>query len=488
MVRLFFSGLTWVAVLGALCGRAQGAGFEILDPGIVSMGRAGAYVARADDLSAMEANPAGLSKQTGPIFQVGLGLARLDLTFTRRGSGDFVNLEGRQVRDPALDPETGGPFAAVSPSGAGSLTPAPFLVGAWGNAFRVPGLTLALGLLPSSFVVGRGYPETGPQRYLTRKTDGVMLFYGVAVAFRFHRLFSVGATLLNGFVKTEREVAVRPFAQPYNDVTENEDRFEDHVFKLSVGDALIPVLRLGLLSAPLPWLELGLSARWPVSLSASGSLGYRPPENPAFQESFVACDRYPQPCAGAAQLGVEQRLPWILRLGARWVQPRFDVEFDAALELWSRASVTDIRPQAVFVQVRDGIPDPPVKIENTRLDRKLQDVLSLRLGGDVRVLEPLSLRAGVFRASSALPSSHESFSLDFPFSSHWGVACGASYAIVSGWGVSVAYQHIFQPQVRVTRGTVQQMTATRPNLGNVINNGQYEVGVDVLGVSLEGRI
>lgn len=488
-ITQFARCLALSAVLLGELAEARASGLEVADVGTTALGRGNAFVARADDASAFHYNPAGLAKGHGLSLLLSVNVFRLDLDFTRQGSGRVVSIDGRKARDPAFDPNTREPFATVSPSTGGSFGPVPMLVASVGDAFHVKGLAVAVGALPPSTISGRGYPSDGSQRYAAGKAEGAFLYYGAAVAYEITPSLRIGATLLNASAKAKLALPVRPAAMPEDDVLQNENSFEDHTFKLGVADWFIPTASLGLEGQPTSWLDLGLSARLPASIDAQGTLGYAPPENKAFADSYVACgDSRNGSCRGEGRLRLQQRMPWVVRAGARYVGRRFDVELDAIYERWSRADRTTIIPDATFVIVQTGVAPTVIKLAPASLDRGLHDTVTLRLGGDYDLLrDVLTVRAGSFYSPSAYPADNATFNLDVPFATQVGLSVGATYSPSPGFRVSAAYAHIFQSDVRVQQGVVQQLTATDPNRGNVVNNGLYRVALDVFGLSIEGR-
>src|SRR5579862_3129310 len=74
----------WAAVLSAIApGRARAAGVYFSDRGARPMGRAGAYVAGADDLGAAWYNPAGLA-EAGTSVLVDFGYLHFTDSYTRQ--------------------------------------------------------------------------------------------------------------------------------------------------------------------------------------------------------------------------------------------------------------------------------------------------------------------------------------------------------------------------------------------------------------------
>jgi len=87
--RLFCSGLCVLF----LSGTAQASGFSIFEQGARGMGIAGAFAARAADLSAIFHNPAGLAQLYGTHVQFGTTLITMQSEFTRAGTYEQAKIE-----------------------------------------------------------------------------------------------------------------------------------------------------------------------------------------------------------------------------------------------------------------------------------------------------------------------------------------------------------------------------------------------------------
>jgi len=468
------------AVLSAP-GPAVAGGLEVADLGTVALGRGTAFTARADNPSAFHYNPAGLSKLPGLHLLLSGNVVNLNLEYQRSGSGEPVLIDGWEVADPALDysggPE-GVPFATVSSDRR--FGPAPLVVLSWGDAFDVDGLALAIGLTtPSSFGMP-SYPEGGPQRYALREAEFLIVYPGLGASYAVNRYFQIGAVFVAGVAKLEQSQAIRLLPQPGNTITYNEHAEGDASLRIDTLDPFMPTAIIGVLTHPLDWLEIGVALKLPMKVEAAGKVHYRAPISDLPDSRLVP---------GRNGVTVRQTFPWVLRTGVRYIHERFDVELDFVYEGWSMLDSFEVEMDA---DLDDGMSTQP--LPDVDVPKHFRDAWSLRLGGDVEVWPGhLAIRLGCFYQATAYPENRDTFSLDFPYDDQIGVGGGLTWHAFSHLDVHAGYLHVFQPDVRVTEGIVQQQgmpldTAEGPvAIGNTVNNGLYEVDLNIFGASLEAH-
>jgi len=482
------------AVVAGVClapAVAHAGGFEVPDLGTVGIGRGGAFTARADNLSAFHYNPAGLAKLPGPHVLISGNVVRLSNRFSRRGSGQPVQLPGNEdgveVLDPALDVNTGDPFATVQ-NGA-QFGPSPLFVVSWGDV-GVEGLSLQFGVAPPVGFGSHDWPDQGAQRYTITKGDFLFFSMGAGASYRFNEYFSIGANFLAGRFSAEFDVNTRSGA---TGAMQNENIDGDATSTVSVSDKFVPSAQIGVMSQPLPWLELGASVRLPYQTRATGTLSYSPSE--VTPDAVLATD---------ARVELGQTFPTVLRMGARYIHRRFDIELDYVFENYGSVDRIDVRfsnPAGDFTPDQFDNPDllyldtfgngtVYAPIISTPPPLQFRDVHQLRLGSDIEVIPGhLTVRSGAFVSTSAYPEGHTTYSIRFPFSAQLGVGGGLTWHIIRQLDLSAGVLHIFQRDV-IVDGGIAQANAFRfpddPNIyGNVVNNGKYETGLDIFGLSLE---
>jgi long-subunit fatty acid transport protein len=486
------SSIAIVAVTALLSSHALAGGLEVPDLGTVAIGRGTAFVAKADNLSAFYYNPAGLSKSKGPNLLVSGNLVHMSLDYQRAG-GDPMVIDGMTVSNPAMDYSNISPVDGVfDPEEYGSVSlkshigPAPMLVFNWGDAFRVEGLALSLGLVPPSSFGTPKYDESGPQRYLMREAHFLMMFPGVGVSYAINRYIQVGGVFLSGMGFFEQHLAIRPAPVLSDPISYNEDLGGDADLRIDVKDLFMPTGILGVLSNPLDWLEIGAAVKFPVKIEASGKAEYTAPAVDLPNSSFVE---------GRDKVTLRQSFPWMVRAGARYVHELFDIEADFVWENWSSLKEFEIDMEADLNQDTSIENGAIVEMPDAAVPKNFRDTYSVRLGGDVAVWpKHLTLRAGAYYQSSAYPENYDTFNLDFPFAEQVGVGGGLTWHAWKHLDVNAGFLHVFQFDVEVENGIVQQQglpydsgEGGLKDIGNTVNNGLYEVSMNLFGVSLEAH-
>lgn len=477
-------------------------GLEFPAYGTVGTGRASAFTARADDLTAIYYNPAGLVHSRGPLTVLyNHSASRLDMSYERRAWDHAA--------------ESWHDFgAAGSPNpvsnGAGWFLKGGFM--ALASDLGTERFSLAAGVYGPSSIGQVSYPEDGAQRYQLVERDVLMLFYTLSGAWRFSDNFSLG-------------VSLQWVDMPYSRYTLMIDGYNDNHYRpfgsdqdllstLDVADRFTFSAILGAWWRPWPFLEVGLAGRViPINVEAEGTMSLEPvgdmvqPEQ-AGLENWALLDCEPGQAAAdcretnAARLGLT--IPPNLRLGVRYVHRRgarecFDLELDATYEFWSMLNKFDVSTDAshVLLELRGGsIAHRP--IAGMSVPKNYRDAFGLRVGGDLHVMPQwLTLRAGgLFETGAADPAYAN---VDFAPFQRFGVSTG----LTSRWrgvALSFAYMHIFQADVTVSESDAKLLQhrpselcssdetfcdgdyggATAP----AANSGVFKSGYDILSVGL----
>ncbi len=496
--------VSWV--LFFISGPLGATGFEFADIGQLALGRGFAYVARADGPEAFHYNPAGLAKLRGLSVQLGGTFVGARLAFDRRGSGYICRAdtyaclyplgEGEDVYDPARDqgPYALDPLGDVNKGGAPYKTakmdrmnplPLPLLSVNYGGLFGVDGLAVGVGVTsPSSFGSLR-FSADGAQRYTLIESDIKAVLFGVGLAYGPSRYFRVGAVFNAAFLDARLSQATQTVASPRR-AGQNELLEDDVHVRVSVTDPMTPTGTFGVISQPFDLLELGAALRLPVGFRARGRASITPSESSPDLK-----------LVGDGRVVLEHRLPLVARFGARFVQPRFDVEVNYIFERTGQISKTPLIMKDVVVD--NGLGDL-ITFHDVDIPFRFRDAHGVRVGGDVVVLPGrLSLRGGAFYAGTAYPDNHETFSVLFPYARQVGLTAGFSVWLwrdqrepSRAFIVHAGYGHIFQQSVTVTHGVAQQNVVRDapddPSAGNIVNNGRYDAGFDLFGLTIEARL
>lgn len=517
-VHLFFSIL--ILLLISTADKAWAGGQEVGDLGTVALGRGTAFVARADNLSSFYYNPAGLSKSKGPNLLIGTNIYHQEVDFHRSGSGRHIRLtDGKLdysrpctstdlalsncVFDPAMDYSNGisEPQEFQSVSLEEQFSPSPLLIFGWGGIGPWEDLALAVGLLTPPGFSTPVYPEQGAQRYIIREGNLTAVLPGIGISYAFSRYFQIGGVFLSGIGVFEQNQAIRLTLQPQH-VHYNENSDGDADFSFQIEDLFVPTGILGVLSHPQEWFEIGISVKLPVHYRTEGSLTYTAPSKDMPDSLMVP---------GKDSVYMSQLYPWMLRTGVRYIHRYFDIEVDYVWENWSafRAEYeidAEVDQDGEFREDENG--NKVARgvsydfVASGEFVKNYQDSHSVRIGSDVEVLpKTLVARLGAFYTSSAYPDNYDTFTIDVPYGDEFGVSCGVTWHALEFLSVHAGYMHIFQLDVKVTEGIIQQLGPTTEDaptevdgvtedrdLGNVVNNGSYSVSLNMFGLSFEGHI
>lgn len=509
-------------VLTPASGRAGG--FSYPDLGAAALSRAGAFVARADDPSALWYNPAGAALAPGTTLLVDVNIFNENIRFQRRVYAAYG--ADRRLAVPVdrypHDPTQRMPEVQND----NSPFPIPF-VGLTGDLglgiLRRNRLALLLGIFGPNAHPRRSYPSScepgvspcrppsdparavpNPARYDTLATDILVLNPSLGLAWRPLPWLSLGATFQAAFARFSIEKAVAAIwtsrgGQP------TEDPAQDLGVRIDARDSFTPSGILGLHLRPLRFLELGVAAQLPLVHRCVGEAKITIPGT-VLGAGSVYADPNPAP------VEVELRFPWVVRSGVRFVlrdgegRERFDLELDL---VWESTSTLD----ALVVETDTklgftGFADSALRIRAIEQRYDWQDTWSLRLGGSYRFrLRPgleLLLRAGGFYESAAEPD--ETTRLDFLPLARLGLTAGLGLE----WGrfrFSAGYARILHETRTVAPdagdrrvGTCAssggkegcgseaiQIVPIAPNVGKPVGDGTYAYSIDMvtLGVTVQ---
>jgi long-chain fatty acid transport protein len=411
------------------------------DLGAVALGQGGAFIAAPDTLASAWYNPAGLTRLRGLNVELEGGLISCPLSFDLAGSGgrpSSVHVENLNPRLPA------GFFGAS-------------------YDFGVPDLTLGVfAYVPSSSHYE--FDPQGPQRFQAVGGSYRLAFFHAAVAYRLFERLSLGAALGPTYFSATQQntISVAPAGDP-----ESPDWAVP--VNLAVRSPLFLSMNLGASFQITPALAVGASVMPPFNIAATGTVGFTLPPSIA-KLATVEGDR----------LDALLRFPLIARAGVRYAPlPELSLEVASVYEGWSRLKAFELNPHisvslpALGFQKQDL---PPIS-----LTKNYRDVISLRLGGEWRVREWLTARAGGFFESPG--SSTEYFDITAPEANKFGATVGAS-ARVGPVFIDFAYAHVFIPDVTVGDSQNRVDNVLVPANTVAIGNGVYRFSFDYFHLGL----
>lgn len=424
---------TWVSaalVALALPFRALAGGFEIADQGPKAAGRAGAFTVLADDVSAMDYNPAGLALIRGTRFF-------LANRFT------FSHEEFRRARTLDWSDAAGGVPRLVTFEAVKNLVPVQPLGPMVGVAsdFGLKDWAFAFGVYGPPGTISQAFPLDGPQKYMLVEREVVILYYTLAVAWKHRDDFAVGASLQWVDVPTMKFSLVVDGNSSPRLVNPVSSRF-DMESRFAGSDRVGFTTILGLWYRPFPRLEFAFSGRIvPVPIRASGRLAVNPLALNLSKPPVLTRGGNPDDA-----VTFSFTLPIRLRAGVRWAPlDLFDLELDLGYESWSMVDAFVLDGEGLVAEVL-GQKTPIGKIA---IQRNWRDTWSVRLGGDLNLWPGrFAARAGMFYESAAVPDAYAY--VDVMSFHRLGTAVGFTLAIVKGLDLSAAYTYVFQMPVVVT--------------------------------------
>ncbi|MFI5299922.1 MAG: OmpP1/FadL family transporter [Polyangiales bacterium] len=462
---------TLIAASATMTTTARSAGLYFSDRGVRPMGRAGAFVAGADDLGATWYNPAGIV-DAGPSFLADFAWLRFSDSYTRQLQ--VVDADGtiRNVNSPTIQ-------------GSSPVLPLPTLVGSfaldddrrWIVALGVLAPYVALASYPDALADG----SPSPARYTLGSFNGSALALpGAWIAWKPVEWLRVGAGVmaLAGIF----ESTITFSASPQDRLLGAPEQPEfDAASQVRAGPIFAPSVSGGVIVEPDPHVRIGLSAQSPFYVDAPATIKVRLPSDVAFDGASINGD----------QARISFTLPGIFRAGVE-VRPLHDgrdlrIELAYVREFWGEHQTIEIKPQGMTITGITAGP-PSVTFPNISIPRGFQDSNSFRLGaeGSVKVSGyRVDLRGGVAYESSAVPADYLSLSsLDF---TKIYVMSGGSLHIGKRWRFDAVLGHTFASTTYVDPATAQ-IPRINPLKGNApmeaVNGGTYGATADLIGVGM----
>lgn len=475
MIRVKAKALLLASAASALLfttSNAGAAGLYFPDRGVRPLGRAGAFVAGADDLGAVAYNIAGTYDAGSALF--------LDASWV-----NFASEYQRQSLLRQVDPNTGetvGEYVKTYPTVNGST---PFLpIPTLAASFQPhPQWVLSLGVY-APYAGLPSYPETvegkpAPQRYSLLSLNGSALaFIGAGAAFAPNKewRFGLSAGVLAG---TFQATVNFSGCVPETFFCANEDPEWDVLAELKAVPIVAPTGQIGAIWIPSPKLRAGLSFQLPVFVRAGATIRTRLPQAAVFEQASQEGE--------AADIAFD--LPWNIKAGVelRLIE-NLRLEVAGAFEQWGMHDKIRVDPKGVALKNIAAFPET-YYLPSIDLPRNFQDSFSVRAGGEysVNLLDlGWDFRAGVSYESSAVPTDYlHVLTLD---SDKVSTAVGLSVHI-GKVRLDAVYAHVFFVDRTVDPRTakiaqVAPVTANAPVYPNYINGGNYASRGDVVGLGI----
>ncbi|MCP4447026.1 MAG: hypothetical protein GY811_17010 [Myxococcales bacterium] len=406
--------LVWLALEGS----AAAGGLFVPGAGPSAQGRAGAFVARADDPTTMSHNPAGFAKQDGTQLYVGSNFLRYVLSYQRSGSYEAPGAGEDDL------PYEGQPFPKVENDGDAAIGPLgsqvlpTFVVTSdlghpeWPVRFAV-GL-YSVQAFPSrrygrDVTLDSGQVVPAPQRYDVVSQEIILSAPSLAVTYSPTDTIDIGVRGSWGLGSFKGSKTV--WTLPNYEESPNRDA----IFTLTEAkDNFIPTMGLGVLYRPSNSFEFGAAWNSQGQIDAKGT-GSSEITGTPFGDATVQVIPRPDDIALCGPGGVTGELKACVSLtlaqnatvGGRWIhreadgREKADIELNVKWEDWSVANKSTVQVDGM-VDVTGGL------LETVANPHGYQDVISTRLGGGYRIdvaKGRLEVRAGVAYDTKTAPAS-----------------------------------------------------------------------------------
>ncbi len=424
MKRFTLSGL--MALLVSLLSSSMifGAGFQIPEQGVASMGMGMAGIGKADDLAAIYHNPAGLATQKGTNLYVDVAGIGPRATYTRPG---FAGEDNKS-----------------------DLIPVPLMAVASDFGGRLDQIIVAFAV-NAPFGLRNEYDATGPQRYLSTNISLATAYVGPYVGWQLSPQLAVGAGVQYVYATAEIEQRIN-YGGALNPALNENQAYDGNLLIDNASDHGVAA-NIGLLWKPTEQVQLGLSWHSGIDLNIDGDATLTIPAAVTQISGGLM-----QSLSTQGQTTVS--LPQTLGAGVAF-QPlsALTIVADVNWINWSVYKNIDF----TFDQNTPYFPDK----ENPR---DWEDSIALRLGAEYLVTEQIALRAGYLFDQSPIPT--DSLGPELPTGDRNGITFGAGYQW-ERFAVDVAYAHLF----------IEDRTVTE-TIRDPEPFGDYESSANIFGASL----
>jgi len=383
---------------------------------------------RADDLSAMDYNPAGLARLRGTRFYYSHRVVYSDIEYRRARTLDWSDA-------------THGVPRLVDFEHVNNEVPWNFLgtMVALSSDFGRDDFTLAAGFYGPPAVGHYKFPRYGPQRYQMIEQDVLVLFYNLSGAWKYKDTFGLGVSLQWVDVpKFNFELVVDGNLAPRL-VNPDQSSFDINT-RVEGSDRAGFTTIVGAWWKPVANLEVAFAGRIiPIRIDNRSKL-YLEADHLALSEPISITN---MDGVDNNDVTFSMAFPIKLRMGVRYIhelargRELFDVELGLHYERWS---ILD--SYTMTADIVTEVAGQSLELNTVEITRNYQDTFQVRLGTDVNVVPGwLALRAGFAYETPAIPKGYEF--LD-SFSYHR-LAPSAGFTL-SLWKfhLSAAYTYVWQ--------------------------------------------
>jgi long-chain fatty acid transport protein len=414
---------------------ALAAGYFNGAKGARAAGRAGAFTARADDLSAVSFNPAGLSHVEGTLIQVGNRFSYNAHSYQRAPTLDWGDTDSgipRYVEFAEVANEE--PWQLLDP-----------IVGV-ASKLGLRDWTFALAAFAPAGVAREVYPIGGGQRYMMVHREAIILNYSASAAWQFRKTFGLGGSL-QWIAVPKLEYALVIDGSPYPKTGNPVESDLDMLATTEGADYFTLNAVLGAWYRPARFLELGVSGQVvPSQMSTDSKLSVKAVDPGLVGDVELLRDGEP-----ADDVRITFPMPLTFRAGARYRhldgdRELFDLELDATYETWSRVERFVVESNELVANYQEQL----VPIGRIEIEKQWRDTLTLALGGDYALLPGrFTARGGAYYETAVAEDAYAN--VDFAGGPFLGFALGGSLYF-GRLELAAAYEYRHQPTLSVAEG------------------------------------
>jgi long-chain fatty acid transport protein len=427
--------LTTILIVMVTAG-SFGAGFQIPEQGGASMGMGMTGIGKADDLSAVYHNPAGLTQLKGNHVYFGLAGIAPKATYTR------TDFDGEDTKD--------------------DLIPIPLLAFSTDFGGRFEHLVAAFAV-NAPFGLRDEYDKLGAQRYITTHISLATVYTGPYAAWQITPKVSIGGGVQYVYATAELGQKINyggalylqalQLAPALADPRMNENPDLDGI--LEVEDATDSGFagNIGILVMPTDNLQLGLSWRSGIDLDIEGDATLTVPDMVTLLSGGLM-----QSYETAGKVTIS--LPQTIGAGISY-QPREDLTIASDIN-WINWSV--------YEDIDFDFENNTLFLPDAANPRDWEDALAFRIGAEYLLANRYALRAGYIHDQTPIPD--KTHGPELPTSNRNTITIGFGYQ----WNhvaVDLAYAHMF-----IDDRTVEE------SLRNPEPVGTYECSANIFGISL----
>ncbi len=413
---------TMLLLTAILAVQALAGGFQLNEQGARAMAQGGAFAARANDLSAIFFNPAGLAYQQGFGAYIGgtMFLPKSSFTSPAGKSTDMVSQT--------------------------FITPSVYLGYGLEN-----GLAFGVGFL-APFGLGTEWPAGWDGRYTALKTDLQHLAINPTIAYKVSDAFMLGA----GVSYTFSKVTLKYNFPTYSSLAPPTPSATDGLVELDADGNAIS-FNAGAIFKPAPEVSIGASYRHSTKTDFDGTAKFT---------SAQALTSFFPGGTGKTTITIPNQL---------WVGIAYDISKEFTIEAdfqWIGWSTYDTLTVAIPNGLAFPLTGKPLQA-TSKSGKNWKDTYMLRAGAEYR-LDKLALRLGVIYDATPQPN----FSVEplLPDANRIEGTIGLGYQFADQWSVDVAYQLIL----------FSDRTVTGPTTGDLNKfPGTYKNSANLFGLSIE---